>query len=366
MKRYSILFLTLLSSFGLSQIEPDRVFPRLVTHVPKFENGFKATIFLRNDSSLSKEVYFNSFNEHGEILNLGDPVRYRIPGLSTLTLDGSTVLPESTSHFTIIGSTRVGVSLMYGSGVELDNGRALLHESKEAGHRFAIFPTGANPEEGYWEGLALVNLGTHRATITFRLLDMFGHELASNDIGLNGMAKHTSVLSGLFEENFVGQSVQIEVLSDQPISLVMLTGNSNHKDISNIAPEPLVQLEPLLLTDDITSLPKKILGIENIQFEEELLHVSALLPNPCHDLELFWNGGIKESFPPQVDIYLVGRDVSDVCFQPITQKTRTFDLTKLSEAFADSGGSKGDTLIVNLRDENHDKIIFVYNFVPFQ
>lgn len=364
MKRSLVLFLTFFGVYAAAQIEPDTVFPRLMAHVPKFEAGFQATILLKNDSDFTKEVYFNCFDEQGELLNLGNSAPFRIPKRTTLSLNGQDALPPGTSHFTVVGSNRVRVSTVYGRANTDEAAKALLHENDQAGRRFSIVPTGGNPEQGYWEGLAIINLSNQRATVTFSLRNFSGGELANADLVLKPMAKHVSLLGDLFTSETPKNLTQIEVASDQPVNIVMLSGNSIRDDITNVSPEPLVQLESLLLTEDIEALPKKLLSLETVQFDEEVLTISGLVPNPCHELELYWNGGIKESFPPQVDIYVVARQVTEICFQPITKRTRSFDLTQIGHAFLQSGGADGETIIVNLRDKDHSNIVSTYNFIP--
>lgn len=351
---------------SFAQIEPDQQFPRLIAHVPKLNQGFKAILLLKNDSQFEKEVYFTPYNDLGEPLLQGDPIRYRISPKNTEILYGEEVLPKGTSHFTIHDSSRVRVSIMYGTDVDSGGSQALLHESEQAGQRFVIYPTSGNPGQGYWEGLAMINLGGERSQISFQLQDMDGNTVANNQVALDPMGKLTTLLTDLFETDFQSKPYQIEVVSTENAAMIMLSGNSQQHDLSNVAPETLPVLEPLGQTEDVAGLPKKILSIESINFEEEIFTASAVLPNPCHELELYWDGAIKESFPPQVDLYLVARDVSEICFQPIIKRTRSFDLSPLAEAFEASGGRPGEVLKVNLLDKEHENIFTTYQFIPFR
>lgn len=366
MKRFHLVLVVMMSLPLWAQLEPDRVFPRLLTHIPKFEQGFQATILLKNEAKLAKEIYFIFYNEAGEIIQAGDPIRFRVEAGETKVLDGKQTFPQGTSHATVHGSARVRVSVMYGAQNNEDSANALLHENQLGGQKFLIYPTSGNPSQGYWEGLALVNVAGEANDIHFQLSDMEGNLIQQLDFNMAPMAKMVHTLEALFGDSTAEQRFQIDVTSSKPMNMVMLTGNADRQDFSNVYPEAFETLEPLQLTDDIVALPKAILSIEEVNFVEEVLTVSTLLPNPCHNLELFWTGGIKESFPPQVDLYLVSRDTSDVCIQPITRKTRSFDLTPIVNTFINTGGDKGDSLIINLRDKDHREIIYVYNFLPVQ
>jgi len=351
---------------SFAQIEPDQLFPRLIAHVPKLDQGFKAVLLLNNDSKFKKEVYFTPYNELGEPLLQGDPEVYRVAPKTTKVLKGEEILPEGTTHLTVHNSSMVRVSIMYGTQIDFGGSQALLHESEQAGRRFIIYPTSGSPGQGYWEGLAMVNLGGSRTKIIFTLQDLNGNAIASEELALDPMAKLTTLLSDVFDTSFQDDQYQIEVVSEDSIAMVMLSGNSQQHDLSNVTPESLPFLDPLVESEDVADLPKNILSIESIQFEEEIFSVSAVLPNPCHDLELYWNGAIQESFPPQVNLYLVARNVSDICFQPIVKKSRSFDLSSLAEAFKDFGGAPGEVLKVNLLDINHENIFTTYQFIPFQ
>lgn len=203
-----------LVEFGFAFLVPNR----WLSHVTRFEGGFQTELRFVNSASSDASMTLTPYLEDGQAL---DQVQIVVPGASTLAMVSNELFgANEVSHFAIEGPRECAVIGAYKavSGVGIS---AEVRESGSSHCSFTIF-------EGEWggaffDGFALVNLGTSASTISAIQKSHDGSVLdqavLATKVAPNGKIR---VVLGDFFENQPGSL--IEVSAGQSFVVTVLRG----------------------------------------------------------------------------------------------------------------------------------------------
>lgn len=328
---------------------------RLLTHIPKLDGGFAATLALQNDSVLTKPVMLAPYDHAGNLLQDPATLYWAVSPVSVLHLDAAQVLPSETAYVQVYGSERVRVSVLFRTAAQADASKAVVNEIRQLGKRFHILPTGGQTT-GYWEGFAAVNPNQSNATLTLRLYrNPNMAAIAASQISLQGTTKTLGLFTDIFPDQDIQAQDFIIMTATQPVGLVILHGNTHSGDLTNVTPEPFTAA-PVIETADPATIARDPFEILNATINEELLSFSLRFPNGCNQVRLVWDGSFMESFPVQARLHIAHDTSGLVCTEAITTTNETFDLAPLVQTYVDGGGDPADPINLQIMSPDGNEV----------
>jgi hypothetical protein len=196
-----------------------RVPNRWVSHVTRFDGGFRTDIHFINQGESAAEMTLQPFAEDGAPLA---PVVFEAPVSAARSIASRDLFGEAeVSHFAIAGPADCVVFAAY-SAAESVSASAEKRERGLPVYGFSFFESAWNG--AFFDGAALVNAGAQPASITAIRHWPDGQTVDTLDLiqDLAPNAKHR-VVFGEVMENRPGSI--IEIVSDQPISATALRGS---------------------------------------------------------------------------------------------------------------------------------------------
>ena len=192
----------------------------LITHVTRFDGSFATNIWLRNPTAETRFYELVAYDREG--VDLGRASGSLEPGNTLQTTATALFESEDVSHIRLNQATELEVQVSYlrkdGAG-----GTAQVGASAASAKQWLLLPAG---QEGYWDGIAVINRGVEAIDVQARQLDAAGNLLSEVTVvtGLSPNAKGLVNLSALFP---ITPDSRFLITAPQNLSLLALRGDSD-------------------------------------------------------------------------------------------------------------------------------------------
>lgn len=192
---------------------------RMIEHVTPADGAFESRLYFTNQGSTPADLDLQPYDVTGQVLT---PSQVTVAAGETITASAATVFPnQAVAYFAIAGPSDCVVTVGYRANDERST--AHVNETSIAGTgatRVLLYP-------GRWlqefDGVAVINAGTHAAHIVATQQNPWGENLAEITLhdALAPGAKHLVVFDHLLHEQ---TKTRLALRADQPLRLVFLRG----------------------------------------------------------------------------------------------------------------------------------------------
>jgi hypothetical protein len=197
-----------------------------------FDNSWKANVVVVNGGQEATAVRLFAYDTAGTLVQETSGGLPLDPGERRVYTEEDGAWPEGTSSLK----------------VESDGpllGFVVLESTKEKGLEAILPATAPNPvltfpliekDPPWWNRLALMNVGAVDTELEIVALDSEGNLLAEALLPtLPPMASTAIVVSNLFQSSILASTAVVQVLADQPLAGVQLSGSETHTDLAALS-----------------------------------------------------------------------------------------------------------------------------------